>query len=67
MYCNFDYQQTVTDFNNTTKNASYDSSTGLLVGLKANGSINQKIYCDGGAKTVTFATLAVAAAFVSMY
>ena len=48
-YCTFDYPDTIADFKDTTKNTSYDSATGLVVGLKANGSINSKNYCDGGA------------------
>ena len=67
LYCNTDFPSLITSFKTTTSYASYDSKTGLVVGLAANGASEAKFYCDGGAQAVAFATLAVAAASISMY
>ena len=67
LVCDYKYPTTIAGYKDTTKNASYDAATGLVVTLKANGAQQFKSYCDGGAQTLAVATMAVAAAAISMY
>jgi hypothetical protein len=67
LYCDSSYPTTIKNYKDTTKTASYDAATGLVVTLKANGAQQLKSYCDGGAQTLAVATMAVAAAAISMY
>ena len=67
-YCAYDFPTTIkTVFDDKTVYKSYDDKTGLLIANPLYGSAQSKNYCDGNAKSLAFATLAVAAASISMY
>ena len=65
--CFTDYPAVISNFYDKTKYEGYDSKTGTGTALKANGAYQFKVYCDGGANALAFATIAAASATISMY
>ena len=68
MFCNVDYPQFISELSKKELYKSYETNTGIAVGTEtAYGGWMYKMYCDGSAATIAVASVAVAAASVSIY